>query len=55
MSRGVRLEFTEPARPISADPRHDLGMSSFGVVKVTGGGWEPKVAFRTPGELYRPS
>jgi hypothetical protein len=39
------FEFIEPARPWSPEPRHDLDMSSFGVVKAVGDGWQPKAAF----------
>ena len=46
------FEFIEPARPWSPDPRHDLDMSSFGVVKAVGDGWEPKAAFHELSRRY---
>jgi hypothetical protein len=46
------FEFIEPARPWSPDPRHDLDMSSFGVVKAVADGWEPKAAFHELGRRY---
>jgi hypothetical protein len=46
------FEFIEPARPWSPDPRHDLDLSSFGVVKAVAGGWEPKAAFHELSRRY---
>jgi hypothetical protein len=39
-----------PHRP--DDPEHDLDMAGFGVVKVTGDGWEPKAAFHALAARY---
>jgi hypothetical protein len=46
------FEFIEPVRPWSPDPRHDLDMSSFGVVKAVADGWEPKAAFHELSRRY---
>ncbi|MET8686959.1 abortive infection protein [Streptomyces sp. NPDC004732] len=45
------FEFIAP-KPHSADPRHDLDMASFGVVKAVGDGWEPKAAFHELARFY---
>ncbi|MEV0119096.1 abortive infection protein [Streptomyces sp. NPDC050844] len=45
------FEFIAP-KPYSTDPRHDLDMGSFGVAKVVGGGWEPKLSFRELARRY---
>ncbi|MFE5796721.1 abortive infection protein [Streptomyces sp. NPDC056503] len=39
------FEFVAP-KPYSEDPRFDLDMGSFGLVKVVDGGWLPKESFR---------
>lgn len=40
------FEFVEPAYPYSEDPRYNLDMASFGVVRAhSDGRWEPKAAF----------
>ncbi|WP_283136715.1 hypothetical protein [Rhizohabitans arisaemae] len=52
------FEFIEPEHPHSADPRHDLDMAGYGIVKVIpddGDGayrWEPKAAFHEIARLY---
>jgi hypothetical protein len=55
------FEFIEPAYPHSADPRRDLDMASFGIVKAHPNGsgksdggphWEPKMAFHEIARLY---
>ncbi|MCZ2816192.1 hypothetical protein [Modestobacter sp. VKM Ac-2984] len=52
------FEFAEPYKPHSADPRADLDMSGYGIVKVLPGSpggpldWEPKAAFRTLARAY---
>jgi hypothetical protein len=54
------FEFIETMYPHSPDPRYDLDMACFGIVKVhlpdiaTGGGeqWEPKAAFHRLATLY---
>ncbi|RZQ62848.1 abortive infection protein [Amycolatopsis suaedae] len=53
------FQFSEPFHPHSADPRHDLDLASYGVVKVLRESadtvdWEPKAAFHRLAELYRP-
>ncbi|MFJ8743634.1 hypothetical protein ACIRL2_30180 [Embleya sp. NPDC127516] len=45
------FEFMAP-KPHSLDPRYDLDMASFGVVKVVDDGWEPKTAFDELARLY---
>ncbi|MFF1376146.1 abortive infection protein [Streptomyces sp. NPDC058308] len=45
------FEFIAP-KPYSPNPRHDLDMASFGVVRVVGDGWEPKAAFHALAGLY---
>ncbi|NRQ31646.1 hypothetical protein HII36_07295 [Nonomuraea sp. NN258] len=50
-------EFIEPAYHHSPDPRHDLDMAGYGLVKVlpTGGDgytWHPKAAFHTVSERF---
>jgi hypothetical protein len=53
------FEFAEPCKPHSADPRHDLDMSGYGIVKVLSGPsadpvrWEPKAAFAEVARIYR--
>lgn len=53
------FEFVEPYKPHSADPRDDLDMSGYGVVKVRPGPpgdpirWEPKAAFAEVSQIYR--
>lgn len=55
------FEFTEPSHPYSADPRYDLDMASYGIVKVhpysdktpNTEEWEPKLAFHEIAKLYR--
>ncbi len=49
------FEFAEPSYPHSPDPRHDLDMASFGIVKVCSrdGRWERKAAFSRVADLYR--
>jgi hypothetical protein len=55
------FEFVEPYKPHSADPRHDLDMAGYGVVKVQPGPpgdpvrWEPKAAFAAISRIYRES
>ncbi|WP_199552153.1 hypothetical protein [Streptomyces sp. N35] len=47
--------FSEPSNPHSADPRHDLDMASFGVVKVSAldpDAWETKEAFHSLARVY---
>lgn len=54
--------FIEPLLPYSPDPRYDLDMASYGVVKVfpddseqayaATGSWEPKLAFDTIADFY---
>ncbi|MCG5214758.1 hypothetical protein [Streptosporangium sp. KLBMP 9127] len=51
------FEFIEPGHPHSADPRHDLDMAGYGLVKVIPGDdggyrWEPKAAFHRVAEFY---
>jgi hypothetical protein len=54
------FEFIEPAYPHSADPRRDLDMASFGIVKAHPNSagkhgaphWEPKMAFHEIARLY---
>ncbi|NRQ37105.1 abortive phage infection protein [Nonomuraea sp. NN258] len=52
------FEFIEPHHPHSADPRHDLDMAGYGIVKViqdeAAGSyrWEPKAAFHEVARLY---
>jgi hypothetical protein len=59
---GVRgafvFEFIEPSYPHSPDPRYDLDMASFGVVKASPDGrggyrWEPKAAFHEIARIHR--
>jgi hypothetical protein len=52
------FEFIEPSHPHSTDPRHDLDMAGYGIVKVLPDPgpdsyrWEPKAAFHTVAGLY---
>jgi hypothetical protein len=52
------FEFAEPYKPHSPDPRQDLDMSSYGIVKVLPGApterlsWEPKAAFAEVARIY---
>jgi hypothetical protein len=51
------FEFIEPYHPHTADPRHDLDMAGYGLVKVTPDGdsgyrWEPKAAFHEIARRY---
>lgn len=52
------FEFIEPSYPHSADPRYDLDMAGYGLVKVLAGTatqpyrWEPKKAFDTIATRY---
>lgn len=52
------FEFAEPYKPHSADPRTDLDMSGYGIVKVLPGApggpirWEPKAAFHAVARAY---
>jgi hypothetical protein len=55
------FEFVEPTYPHSSDPRRDLDMASFGIVKVCPNGegdpdgavhWEPKLAFHEIARRY---
>jgi hypothetical protein len=52
------FEFIEPSYPHAADPRYDLDMAGYGIVKVLPGAqgrsyrWEPKAAFQTIAGLY---
>jgi hypothetical protein len=52
------FEFIEPTHPHSADPRYDVDMAGYSLVKVihdaTDGPyrWEPKAAFHTVAKLY---
>lgn len=51
------FEFVEPHKPHSSDPRDDLDMAGYGVVKVIPGEggrlrWEPKAAFRQVARIY---
>ncbi|GII94403.1 hypothetical protein [Sinosporangium siamense] len=50
------FEFIEPWHPHSPDPRHDLDMAGYSIVKVTPHGdaytWEPKAAFHEIARLY---
>ncbi|MFJ5724078.1 abortive infection protein [Streptomyces sp. NPDC093149] len=45
------FEFIAP-KPHSRDPRYDLDMASFGVVRTIGDGWEPKAAFHELARFY---
>lgn len=56
------FEFTEPSHPHSHDPRYDLDMASYGIVKVYPNDsgkpdsvlrWEAKQAFHELAEFYR--
>ncbi|MEV4179381.1 hypothetical protein [Nonomuraea sp. NPDC049709] len=52
------FEFIEPYNPHASDPRHDLDMAGYGIVKVLPGDaqhpyrWEPKAAFHTIAARY---
>ncbi|MFC6016420.1 abortive infection protein [Plantactinospora solaniradicis] len=52
------FEFIEPSHPHSDDPRRDLDMAGYGIVKVLPGQepetyrWEPKAAFHTVAQRY---
>ena len=52
------FEFAEPYKPHSAEPRTDLDMSGYGIVKVLPGrpegpiSWEPKAAFHALAHAY---
>ena len=52
------FEFAEPYKPHSADPRADLDMSGYGIVKVLPAApgcaihWEPKAAFHAVARAY---
>jgi hypothetical protein len=52
------FEFIEPYQPHSPDPRHDLDMAGYGVVKVLPGApgdpirWAPKAAFAEISQIY---
>jgi hypothetical protein len=52
------FEFIEPYKPHSPDPRQDLDMSSYGIVKVLPGApteplsWQPKAAFAEVARIY---
>jgi hypothetical protein len=56
--------FIDPGSPYSPDPRHDLDMAGFSLVKVRPadsrlgyektGRWEPKIAFRALARRYAP-
>lgn len=54
------FEFIEPFHPHAADPRYDLDMAGYGIVKVLPGGegepyrWEPKLAFHEVARRYGP-
>ena len=51
------FEFAEHYKPHSPDPRHDLDMAGYGIVKVLPGAadsfsWEPKAAFAEIARIY---
>jgi hypothetical protein len=52
------FEFIEPYNPHADDPRYDLDMAGYGIVKVLPGDqerpyrWEPKAAFHAVARLY---
>ena len=56
------MTFVDPIAPYDDDPRYDLDMSSFSLVKSLGRGehgttypdmaWEPKESFRAVAEYY---
>ena len=56
------FEFTEPSHPYASDPRHDLDIASYGIVKVLSSDphgadtilqWEPKQAFHALAQFYQ--
>ncbi|MNH46366.1 hypothetical protein D3C79_1091220 [compost metagenome] len=55
-------DFIMPNKPFSPDPRYDLDMGSYGIIKVypedsdkpySSGHWEPKKAFQEISEYYK--
>jgi hypothetical protein len=52
------FESIEPYKPHSPNPRYDLDMSGYGIVKVLPGApadplqWEPKAAFAEVARIY---
>jgi hypothetical protein len=46
------FSFASFDKPHAADPRHDLDMASYGVVKVHENGWDPKESFHALAAAY---